>query len=171
MISRHPEYLGYFVDDKGIVLSCWTKGGKLLPLIQAKPLKTDVIKGGYLRVTIRTTKRKYVRRLVSHLVLEAFCGPRPDGLVACHRDGNPKNNQRWNLRWDTRKANEEDKRLVGTHQTGEGNPAAKLNDTKIRDIRLARARGDSTYKIARNFNISRPVVAKIVKGLLWRHVV
>ena len=41
------------------------------------------------------------RRRVHHLVLEAFVGPRPDGMVACHWDDNPRNNALANLRWGT----------------------------------------------------------------------
>lgn len=39
------------------------------------------------------------------LVLEAFRGPRPAGLIACHNDGNVDNNCLSNLRWDTHQAN------------------------------------------------------------------
>jgi hypothetical protein len=39
------------------------------------------------------------------LVLTAFRGPRPDGLVACHEDDVKDNNRLSNLRWDTQAAN------------------------------------------------------------------
>lgn len=38
---------------------------------------------------------------VSHLVLEAFVGPRPEGAIALHFDDNPANNHVSNLRWGT----------------------------------------------------------------------
>lgn len=53
--------------------------------------------------------------LVHHLVLEAFVGPRPDGLEACHWDGDAANNAVENLRWDTHVANEQDKKRHGTN--------------------------------------------------------
>jgi hypothetical protein len=34
-------------------------------------------------------------------VLEAFVGPRPEGMEACHNNGNPAANRLENLRWDT----------------------------------------------------------------------
>lgn len=43
--------------------------------------------------------------LVHRLVLEAFVGPCPDGLEACHGDGNTTNNELANLRWDSSSAN------------------------------------------------------------------
>ena len=54
-------------------------------------------------------------RLVHHLVLEAFVSPRPDGLEACHGDGDARNNAVSNLRWGTHKSNEADKLRHGTH--------------------------------------------------------
>lgn len=54
-------------------------------------------------------------RLVHHLALEAFVGPRPDGTEACHGDGDAGNNALTNLRWDTHGANELDKIRHGTH--------------------------------------------------------
>jgi hypothetical protein len=52
---------------------------------------------------------------VQIIVLEAFWGPRPAGLVACHNDGRADNNAFANLRWDTASANEKDKLCHGTN--------------------------------------------------------
>lgn len=54
-------------------------------------------------------------RLVHQLVLEAFIGPRPAGMMACHNDGNPANNRVENLRWDTQSSNIFDAIGQGTH--------------------------------------------------------
>ena len=165
-INRFP---GYCFGSDGTVWSSWSNGGYVID--RWKLLKTDTIKGGYLRVRLRAETQKYVRIQVSHLILESFVGCNPGGLCACHGDGNPANNSRSNLRWGTRRENEEDKKLHGTHQTGERNPAAKLTTIDIREIR--RIRSDelaSTYEIARRFGISRPVVCKIIKNKLWRSV-
>ena len=48
-------------------------------------------------------------RYVHHLVLEAFVGPRPEGMEACHWDDDPDNNNLSNLRWDTHSENSRDK--------------------------------------------------------------
>lgn len=54
---------------------------------------------------------------IHHLVLETFVGPRPDGMVGCHNNGDKLNNHVDNLRWDTPGANNRDKRQHGTdHQ-------------------------------------------------------
>lgn len=78
------------------------------------------LKGGYNRqgghrfvelVGPEGTSSKYVHRLV----LEAFVGPCPDGMVACHWDDNPENNHLNNLRWDTESSNQRDKVRNGRH--------------------------------------------------------
>jgi hypothetical protein len=172
--KRKPEirdlpYQGYSVSTDGKVYSCRSNGGKLLD--SCHELKPDEIKGGYLRVRIRTSDATYDAFQVSHLILETFVGARPNGCVACHWDGNPKNNSLDNLRWDTRTANEDDKKRHGTHQTGSGNPAAKLNEEQVLELRQMYESGNfSTYKLSDIFGISRPVVCKIVKGELWTHV-
>lgn len=48
------------------------------------------------------------RRSIHALVLEAFVGPRPDGLWALHWDDNHQNNRLENLRWGTPRDNVRD---------------------------------------------------------------
>lgn len=48
------------------------------------------------------------------LVLEAFRGPRPPGQEACHGPGGCADARLVNLRWNTKEANEADKRRDGT---------------------------------------------------------
>lgn len=49
------------------------------------------------------------RVLVAALVLSAFDGPRPLGLVACHRNGKATDDRVENLRWDTQSSNNYDR--------------------------------------------------------------
>lgn len=68
--------------------------------------KGRVLKDGgteYPRVNLGS-----VRYNVHRLVLEAFVGPRPDGMVACHYDDNPRNNHVSNLRWGSYSDNARD---------------------------------------------------------------
>ncbi len=58
---------------------------------------------------------KRITKLIHVMVLTTFVGPRPDGLVACHNDGNPANNTLANLRWDTQSSNLLDAVRQGTH--------------------------------------------------------
>lgn len=52
--------------------------------------------------------------MVSQLVLSAFVGLCPDGLEACHEDGNHLDDRLDNLRWDTHSANLLDRQRHGT---------------------------------------------------------
>lgn len=54
-------------------------------------------------------------RLVHRLVLEAFVGPCPSGLEACHANDIGTDNRLSNLRWDTRQANTLDMVRNGIH--------------------------------------------------------
>lgn len=63
---------------------------------------------GHPSVTLsRGGKRK--THLVHHLVLEAFVGPRPEGLQGLHWDDVSTNNHLSNLRWGTRSDNGNDR--------------------------------------------------------------
>lgn len=163
------KYPGYGFGSDGSVWSCWSRNGFVTD--EWRQLSAESIKGGYLRVRLRTKPNTYVHRQVAHLILEAFVSLRPEGMVACHYDGDVNNNAVSNLRWDTRRRNEEDKKRHGTHQTGEGNPAAKLTEKDVREIRKIRKEmGFSTYKLASIFGVSRPVICKIIRRELWRCV-
>jgi|688.fasta_scaffold962742_2 hypothetical protein len=50
---------------------------------------------------------------VHRLVLEAFIGPCPSGMVACHWNDDSTDNRLENLRWDTPLANAQDLRRNG----------------------------------------------------------
>ncbi len=161
---------GYRIGSDGSVWSCRSNSGGIHK-DKWKQLSADEIKGGYLRVTLRVKNGVYERWQVSHLVLNAFVGPSPDDWVCCHGDGNPKNNTLRNLRWDTRRENEEDKKAHGTHQTGEGNPAAKLTEDAVRKIRHLRATTDASLNdLARRFSVAKKTIVDIVQRRNWRHV-
>lgn len=77
-------------------------------------LKPTVRHRGHLSVSLRRPGSKRVV-FIHVLVLEAFVGPRPDGMQCCHWDDNPSNNNLSNLRWDTCSANKFDSVRNGTH--------------------------------------------------------
>lgn len=70
-------------------------------------MKQTADKDGRRLVTLTLNGRQRTY-LVHRLVLEAFVGPRPEGLEGCHGDGDPGNNYLTNLRWDTHAANMQD---------------------------------------------------------------
>ncbi|MGW7657847.1 NUMOD4 motif-containing HNH endonuclease [Streptomyces tendae] len=97
----------YEVSTFGNVRS-WsrTKRGALL-----KPRSN---KQGYLSVAL-TRAGSVKHRKIHQLVLEAFVGPRPEGTVCRHLDGNPVRNVVGNLAWGTQSENMADAIRHGTH--------------------------------------------------------
>ncbi len=77
-------------------------------LRRSSPLRPQELQGGHLRVRLYQDG-KQSSRLVHVLVLEAFVGPRPEGLQGLHWDDDPNNNHIDNLRWGTRSDNSLDR--------------------------------------------------------------
>lgn len=111
-----PGYPGYEVSDQGEVrslappptLSKSRRSGKTL---------TPSLTHGYRYVGLyRDGGKQPTRRIkVSVLVLEAFVGPRPEGMHACHRDDVRVHDTLDNLYWGTKSENEQDKVRNGNH--------------------------------------------------------
>jgi hypothetical protein len=73
------------------------------------------------RVMLTRMDSSFATRYVHHLVLAAFVGPCPDGLIGLHWDDDPYNNTLENLRYGTRSDN-------GTDAVRNGiNPVASRN--------------------------------------------
>lgn len=109
-----------------------------------------------------------IRYPVSHLVLIAFHGPRPQGKEACHGpDPDRTNNSASNLRWDTHRNNLLDRNEHGTSNHGQRNGQAKLTAGQVATIRSRVLLGDRRKTIARDFNVSLTAVALISTGKRW----
>lgn len=94
-ISRTVERRGEVYEKPGRVL---------------KPIRRTYHFGVSLYADGKSTPRP-----IHRLVLEAFVGPRPEGMECCHLDDDPTNNRLSNLRWDTHSANQYDQVRNGKH--------------------------------------------------------
>lgn len=73
---------------------------------------------------------------VAGLILEAFVGPAPQRMEACHfPDRDPTNCRLDNIRWDTSRANTNDQKLHGTLVGGERHGMARLTNSQVEQIR------------------------------------
>lgn len=79
-----------------------------------KLISQKISASGYKIVCLSVRGNKSYKR-VHRLVLEAFVGPCPDGMEACHWDDDPANNGLVNLRWDYRSGNRRDGVRNGKH--------------------------------------------------------
>lgn len=71
-------------------------------------------RGGYMAVKLGTKQLKFSTVNIHTLVLEAFVGPMPEGLEACHDNGDCLDNHLTNLYWGTRSDNVRDAMRHGT---------------------------------------------------------
>lgn len=120
---------------------------------------------GYPRVNIAGSVR-----LLHHVVLEAFVGPRPPGHHAAHKDGNPANPRLDNLYWATPKQNASDKYRHGTIPVGESHAGAKLTDNLVRWMRAEHRTGRASADIAREIGVAQSCAYNAIHGRTWGHV-
>jgi hypothetical protein len=105
------------------------------------------------------------------LVLEAFVGPRPEGMQACHfPDRDKTNNDVTNLRWGTPISNQGDRVLHGTDSRGESHGASKLTAKQVLIIRKRRRMGEVLRTIAEDFGVSIANIADIANRNTWKHI-
>ncbi len=122
----------------------------------------------YLKVTL-CPGRQFVN--VQTLVLEAFVGPCPDGMQACHfPDRNTANNALSNLRYGTPVQNQADRLVHGTEVRGEKHYLTHLTEDDVREIRRRRASGETLVALGAAFGITNHAVFRIVKRMNWKHV-
>jgi hypothetical protein len=109
---------------------------------------------------------------VHRLVLEAFVGPRPEGMEARHfPDHSHANNRLDNLSWGTKKQNAADKEVQGQSQKGEMGNNAKLRDADIIHIRKPYASGKTSQeKLAARYGVSQAQIWRIVRRTRWAHI-
>lgn len=173
-IARYP---GYAVDSQGGVWTCWarayTEGQRGVRYVLSDawtPMHPHPVRG-YLKCTVRdatTGRRKSVG--VHVLVCEAFHGPCPQGLQACHNNGNNFDNRSVNLRWGTPASNNEDRAKHGVLPRGEQVRMSDLTPALVQTIRRLRRRGWSYGRIAGVMPVTKRAIIKICQRETWAHV-
>jgi hypothetical protein len=136
--------------------------GRVRSLLRGGRILKAALRGrGYLMVA-PVIGGKNVTRQVHHLVLAAFVGPRPEGMVGCHANDVPFDNRVENLRWDTPANNVLDRIRRGRYSKHE-----KLTIESARAIYACTAGELAT---AREFQIDRSIVRDIRAGKSWKRI-
>jgi hypothetical protein len=161
-IAGYPRYQ---VSSLGRIRTWLGRKGARLP--EPWILKQAEVRG-YRRISL-TQDGEDSGHFVHRLVLEAFVGPRPDGMQACHQNGVRSDNRCTNLRWDTCKRNHADKRAHGTAQIGEKHPRAILDEASVVQMRVHKGWLGSDV-LASTFGVCRSAVVKVWSKQLWPHV-
>lgn len=135
-------------------------------------LNPSTSKDGYVRVSLMRNGRHVV--LVHRLVLETYIGPCPDGMEACHSNGDRSDNRLSNLRWDTSVANEFDKIAHGTYDArisrGEKNGLSKLTELEVRQIDKFHGLGMSRRRLSEMYGVSQNQIRMIALHKQWKHL-
>lgn len=130
-------------------------------------MKQKLEKNGYLMISIIGDDGKSKTFSVHSLVCAAWNGPRPEGFVTRHLDGDAMNNRAKNLCWGTPKQNAADRVMHGTLACGERFYAAKITEQDVVTIRNSRA---CDQDLADKYNLSKSHVNAIRNGRKWKHV-
>jgi hypothetical protein len=166
-----PGAPGYAVTRVGEV---WSKKRGEWRKLKPRPCAPKKHKTNlpYLYVALFVDGRRS-EKAVHKLVLEAFVGPAPDGLLACHRNGRCQDNRLRNLRWGTSHSNQKDRVRHGTDMRGEKGRGAVVSNAFAAKIRReygpcrgrgARTDGPTLAALARKYKLNANTVAGIVSG-------
>ena len=145
VIDNYPDYE---VSDCGQVRSLKSTVPKVL-----KPVHTGYNKN-YSYVFLYNNGER-LQMSVHSLVALAFIGPRPEGLVVRHIDGDASNNAATNLVYGTPTENEHDKRSHGT---------LPLSDDQVRTIRFLKKEGWPVRYLTKLFRRSQSGIYLILNG-------
>ena len=156
------EFPAYLVSDLGRVQR--SKTGRIL-----KPWLTK--KGRpYVDLCMGNHRKK---RFPHNLVMEAFVGPKPEGMEVNHKDGDKVNNRLDNLEYVTPSENSLHAIRTGLRKAPKGSRCnkAKLNEEQVYQIKLLLKQGIKCPTIARQFNVTAPTIYKIADGRTWTQVI
>lgn len=126
--------------------------------------------GGYCYFSPSRDGKQYPTG-VHRLVAEAFYGPCPPGLECRHLDGNPENNNAYNLKWGTHRENSEDTVRHGRTRKGSKHQAAVLCEADIPVIFRMHKEGVTVTQIAKDHGVSTRTILDAIEGVTWSHVV
>lgn len=170
MLVNVKDFPGYRVSDEGDVETCRLMGSKGGLGEEWRPMTPSKKDSGHLFVRLRRDG-KYHTRYIHVLVLEAFVGPCPPGLEACHSpDRNPANNNVANLRWDTHAENIRDRTRHGTGNEGEKHGAHVLTEAKIEEARRRIELGETQTAVAESFGVDQSAISRALSGARWKHL-
>lgn len=163
------DFPGHRVGSDGSIWSCLVRrfGQRAVVGTDWRKLIPAKVRGYPCICLARDGKRPMFK--IHRLVLEAFAGPCPEGFQGCHNNGQKDDNRIENLRWDTPKANQYDRRAHGTHREGENHPSRKLSASDVRFI-FDLAQVVPYPDVAEVFGVCRATVSHICNGRIWRNL-
>lgn len=154
------EFELYEVSNKGRIRSYFTA--------QPRMLKPSVDEFGYSKYRFYRNGTQHSRQ-VHRVVLEAFIGPCPEGMIACHGPKGPRDNSLENIYWATLSDNlGRDKRRDGTMQCGERHGQAVLTAAQVSEIRSHPEM--SQRALAKAYGVGKTTIGHILRYENWAHL-
>lgn len=123
---------------------------------------------GYLYVSLFDKKRK--NKYIHRLVMESFIPNELNLPQVNHKDGNKGNNVLDNLEWCSLSHNMKHAYNTGLLKAGEGSGVSTLTNENVLNIRSKFNSGIAQYILAKEFNVSRATINRIVHRKLWTHL-
>lgn len=168
------RFEGYRFSSFGVTQTSWgktTKTNSLEPFPQTwRNLKYHLDAYGYPSVGLRLSQGKRVTMKAHSLILMAFIGPRPPGMVCRHLDGNKLNNRLHNICWGTHSENTEDQRKHNTMPVGSRQWMSKLVESDVEAIRAMLSEGVKPKVICEQYGVCAMTVSRIRNRHIWKHV-
>lgn len=175
--SLLPSCHAYAIGDDGSVWSRWkiNSAGRGKPLPRTMDGVWKRLRPASDSVGRKVVNIAYGARLkqekVHRLVLMAFVGECPSGMIACHNNGDHADNRLDNLRWGTPKSNEADKLAHGTHNRGERCGTAVMSLLDAASAVQRYRQGESSNAIAKEYGVTANHIARVARGERWPEVV
>lgn len=107
---------------------------------------------------------------MSRYIYEECFGPIKEGNVIRHKCDNPECINPEHLEQGTPRENSLDMVRRNRSTKGERNPAAKLTEEQVREIRKLKSFGVQYKEISAKYGISIKSAVNIVKRRVWKHV-
>lgn len=152
----YPNDDRYEVSDQGHV--------RMIGRTVRKPSTTP---SGYQVIVFSHKNSKHTGQYVHRMVMETFIGKCPDGMEVSHLNGKNTDNRLENLCYESRKDNCARKIHHETDYNGSRNPAAKLTELHVREIRAS----DKTEVFLSDiYNVSRATIGRARRGDSWKTI-
>jgi len=141
-------------------------------------LRGTIDADGYLRYKIMDCYGVKHTVTAYRLVAEAFIGPPPSPRhEVAHNNGSRISCYFRDLRWATRKENDDDRLIHGTDLSrGEKNPRAKITEADVIDIRAAYraiklgSSNQTIQELRARYGLCAATIIRIAKGDSWAHI-
>lgn len=162
-----PEFPLYHITNDGRLFSKRSKNG----VGESKTWNEHVgaiNKLGYKRFLVRNADGKRKTVSAHRLVATVYIGKIPDGMMVCHNDGNPQNNNYLNLRIDTALSNQTDRVKHGTRTQGEDVNTNVLSRQQVFEVYEMAAKGMFNTQIASKFGVNPTAIDAIFRRRNWK---